>query len=84
MAYQEFATKRNLMRTTLYDKHIAMNGKMVPFGGWEMPLSYSKVLAEHEAVRTSVGVFDVSHMNFAGALIYSKYLVKILKNYNLK
>jgi aminomethyltransferase len=48
--------------TALTDKHIALNAKMVPFAGYNMPVSYSGLNEEHHAVRNSVGVFDVSHM----------------------
>jgi aminomethyltransferase len=51
-----------LRRTALYDFHVRHGGHMVPFSGWEMPLYYSSILAEHRAVRTGVGLFDVSHM----------------------
>ena len=51
-----------LRRTPLYDRHVALGARMVPFGGWEMPLQYSGTLAEHRAVRTKSGVFDISHM----------------------
>ncbi len=52
-----------LRRTALYDAHKALGAKMVPFAGWEMPVQYpSGILAEHHAVRTGAGVFDVSHM----------------------
>ncbi len=49
-------------RTCLYDRHVALNAKMVPFGGFEMPLQYTDIADEHIAVRTACGVFDVSHM----------------------
>ena len=49
-------------RTCLYDKHVAAGAKMVPFGGFEMPLQYEGITEEHNAVRTACGVFDVSHM----------------------
>ncbi|WP_295542041.1 glycine cleavage system aminomethyltransferase GcvT [uncultured Thiohalocapsa sp.] len=49
-------------RTPLYDAHIGLNAKIVPFGGWDMPLHYGSQLAEHHAVRRGAGVFDVSHM----------------------
>ena len=52
----------DLKRTPLFDVHRSLNAKLVDFGGWNMPVQYSGVLAEHNAVRTSVGVFDVSHM----------------------
>jgi aminomethyltransferase len=51
-----------LKRTPLYARHQASGAKMVPFGGWEMPLEYSSTSAEHLAVRERAGVFDVSHM----------------------
>ncbi|MCB0510662.1 MAG: glycine cleavage system aminomethyltransferase GcvT [Bacteroidetes bacterium] len=51
-----------MKRTALYDKHIALGAKMVPFAGFEMPVSYSGIKEEHLRVRSSVGVFDVSHM----------------------
>lgn len=48
--------------TVLLDEHKRLGGKIVPFGGWQMPVSYSSVLDEHTAVREKVGIFDVSHM----------------------
>ncbi len=52
-----------LKRTPLYDIHKQLGAKLVPFAGWEMPVQYAGgILAEHHAVRTTVGVFDVSHM----------------------
>src|SRR3989454_9308130 len=52
-----------LKRTPLHDVHVALGAKMVPFAGFEMPVTYpSGINAEHKAVRESVGVFDVSHM----------------------
>lgn len=50
------------MRTPLFEEHVAAGGRMVDFSGWEMPVQYSGILAEHQAVRTKVGVFDISHM----------------------
>lgn len=49
-------------RTPLYKNHISLNAKMVEFAGWEMPIQYSGVIAEHNAVRNKAGLFDVSHM----------------------
>ena len=49
-------------RTCIYDKHVAAGAKMVPFGGFEMPLQFVGITEEHNAVRTACGVFDVSHM----------------------
>ena len=51
-----------LQRTPLFDRHAAAGARLVPFAGWEMPVQYQGVIAEHQAVRTDVGVFDVSHM----------------------
>ncbi len=51
-----------MKKTPLYDFHKKLGAKMVEFGGWQMPVSYSSVLKEHEAVRTRAGLFDVSHM----------------------
>jgi aminomethyltransferase len=51
-----------LRKTALNATHRGMGARMVPFGGWDMPLEYSGIVAEHMAVRTRVGVFDVSHM----------------------
>jgi aminomethyltransferase len=51
-----------LQRTALYDFHRRHGAHLVPFAGWEMPLYYGSILAEHRAVRTDVGLFDVSHM----------------------
>src|ERR671933_16932 len=53
---------RTLLRTPLYDRHVALGARMVPFAGWEMPVQYAGVIPEHRAVRTDCGVFDVSHM----------------------
>jgi aminomethyltransferase len=51
-----------LLRTPLYERHVALGARMVPFAGWEMPVQYEGVIQEHRAVRTDAGVFDVSHM----------------------
>jgi aminomethyltransferase len=51
-----------LRRTSLYDRHVALRGRMVPFAGWEMPVQYAGIVEESRAVRTRAGVFDVSHM----------------------
>jgi aminomethyltransferase len=56
-------TTTTLRRTPLYDVHKSLGAKLVPFAGWEMPVQYpTGILAEHNAVRTGVGIFDVSHM----------------------
>ncbi len=48
--------------TPLHAQHVALKARMVPFGGWEMPVQYAGILDEHQAVRQAVGIFDVSHM----------------------
>ena len=51
-----------LKRTPLFDRHAEAGAKLVPFAGWEMPVQYEGVGAEHLAVRSTCGIFDVSHM----------------------
>ena len=51
-----------LKRTVLYETHQALGGRIVPFAGWEMPVWYSSISEEHNAVRTAAGIFDVTHM----------------------
>jgi aminomethyltransferase len=52
----------DLLRTPLYDWHVAHGGRMVEFGGWEMPVQYTGIVEEHLAVRQAAGLFDISHM----------------------
>jgi len=52
----------DLQQTPLYDLHLEAKARMVEFGGWTMPVQYKGIIAEHQAVRSSVGMFDVSHM----------------------
>jgi aminomethyltransferase len=52
----------SLKRTPLFDIHRELGARLVEFGGWEMPVQYSSILAEHRAVRQRAGLFDVSHM----------------------
>ncbi|MEY2574685.1 MAG: aminomethyltransferase [Verrucomicrobiota bacterium] len=49
-------------KTPLYDEHVRLGAKMIPFGDWIMPVQYSGIIDEHQAVRKNVGVFDISHM----------------------
>ncbi len=56
------ALPNTLRRTALYDRHAALNARIVPFSGWEMPVQYSGITKEHEAVRQRAGLFDISHM----------------------
>jgi aminomethyltransferase len=51
-----------LKHTPLHDLHLSMGARIVEFGGWEMPVQYQGIVAEHQAVRSHVGMFDVSHM----------------------
>ena len=53
---------QTLLRTPLYDRHVALGARVVPFAGWEMPVQYEGVIPEHRAVRSDAGAFDVSHM----------------------
>ncbi len=69
-----------LKRTPLYEQHRALGARMVEFGGWEMPVQYSGIVEEHQAVRTHAGLFDVSHMGEfkvegADAQAFLQYLV---------
>jgi len=69
-----------LKRTFLYEEHKKLNGKIVPFAGWEMPVQFAGVLEEHNCVREKVGIFDVSHMGEVtvkgkDALAFVNYLV---------
>ncbi len=57
-----------LLRTPLYDWHAAHHGRIVEFGGWEMPVQYTSIVDEHHAVRKAAGLFDISHM---GRLTFS-------------
>ena len=49
-------------RTLLYEEHVALGARMVPFAGWDMPVQYQGIIEEHKAVRERAGIFDVSHM----------------------
>jgi len=51
-----------LRRTVLYEEHLKLGAKMVPFAGWEMPVQYTSIFEEHLAVRRTAGLFDVAHM----------------------
>jgi aminomethyltransferase len=77
LASQGMTAAAVLRRSPLHDRHVALGAKLADFGGWEMPIEYpgGGVLKEHTAVRTSVGVFDVSHLGKAhitgpGAAVY--------------
>jgi aminomethyltransferase len=51
-----------LKRTPLFERHVALGARVVEFGGWEMPVQYSGIVDEHNAVRNAAGLFDISHM----------------------
>ncbi|MCX6900622.1 MAG: glycine cleavage system aminomethyltransferase GcvT [Verrucomicrobia bacterium] len=56
------SSETQLKRTPLYESHRRLGARLVEFGGWEMPVQYDGILAEHNAVRTDCGMFDISHM----------------------
>jgi aminomethyltransferase len=60
--YNYIMDNQNLKKTALNKRHIDLGARMVPFAGWEMPLQYGKITEEHNTVRSSAGLFDVSHM----------------------
>src|SRR5882672_5746170 len=71
-----------LKRTPLFAAHQKLGGKLIEFGGWEMPVQYTSIIDEHLAVRTAAGLFDISHM---GEVIVSgpaalPFLNRILTN----
>src|SRR5215212_12078224 len=51
-----------LKRTPLFASHQKLGGKLIEFGGWEMPVQYTSIVDEHLAVRNAAGIFDISHM----------------------
>jgi len=60
--YRNIEGGGRLKKTPLYDVHIKSGGKIIDFGGWALPVQYSSIIQEHQAVRNGVGLFDVSHM----------------------
>lgn len=67
-----------MKRTALIEEHIKLNGKIIDFAGWELPVEYSGILAEHHAVRKAAGLFDVSHMGEVDVL--GKDAAKFVQN----
>lgn len=70
------------LRTALHDWHVARKARMVPFGGWDMPVQYTGVVDEHRAVRTDAGLFDIGHMarlSLGGADVLA-FLEKVFTN----
>jgi aminomethyltransferase len=55
-------TQGEYNKTRLYEEHLRQGAKMVPFAGWLMPVQYTSIVEEHQAVRNNVGIFDISHM----------------------
>ena len=72
----------SLKKTPLHDEHARLGAKLVDFGGWSMPVQYTGILDEHHAVRTSLGVFDISHMGqfFAEGPGATAWLQRLLTN----
>ena len=58
----EITSNNELKKTALYDLHVELGGRLVPFAGYELPIQYDGVIAEHRAAREAAGLFDVSHM----------------------
>ena len=69
-------------KTCLYDKHVALGALISPFGGFDMPIQYSSIIEEHNAVRQDCGVFDVSHMG--EVTVKGKDAEKLLAQVNMK
>lgn len=59
---QSNSSEASLSQTPFYSLHLELNARMVPFSGWEMPVQYSSISKEHQAVRQKAGLFDISHM----------------------
>ena len=79
---EEIILADQLKRTPIFDVYANYGGKTIDFGGWELPVQFSSIKAEHEAVRTKAGLFDVSHM---GEIIVTgsgseEYLQKLVTN----
>ena len=77
-AGQGTESKGALKRTPLFELHKRLGGKLVEFGGWEMPVQYTSIMDEHLAVRRAAGIFDISHMgevmvNGPGRGIFPKF-----------
>ena len=75
--------ENSLKRSPLHQDHVRLGGKLVPFSGWEMPVQYSGIIDEHQAVRESCGVFDISHMGqfFVNGPEATAWLDRLLTNH---
>ncbi|HKS38043.1 MAG TPA: glycine cleavage system aminomethyltransferase GcvT, partial [Verrucomicrobiae bacterium] len=71
-----------LKRTPLFSAHQRLGGKLVEFGGWEMPVQYSSIMDEHLCVRRAAGIFDISHMGelLVGGAQSAAFLNRTLTN----
>ena len=69
-------------RTPLHPQHLDLGARCIDFGGWEMPVQYTGIVAEHQAVRAAAGVFDISHMGaiWVGGAHASEFLNQTLTN----
>ncbi len=76
------AIASTLKQTPLHAEHVQLGAKMVDFGGWSMPVQYTGIIEEHNAVRTGLGVFDISHMGqfFAEGADAQAWLNRLLTN----
>lgn len=63
MQFTRLASFMTLKHTALHAEHQALNARLVDFAGWDMPIQYTGPLDEHQAVRSSAGMFDVAHMS---------------------
>ena len=72
----------NVLHSPLEAAHLALGAKLIPFGGWAMPVQYTSILNEHAAVRNKVGVFDISHMGqvFVTGTDHLAWLDRMLTN----
>nr|WP_093265814.1 glycine cleavage system aminomethyltransferase GcvT [Psychrobacillus sp. OK032] len=79
---EEILLSEQLKRTPLFDDYATYGGKTIDFGGWELPVQFSSIKEEHEAVRTKAGLFDVSHMGefFVTGSSSEAFLQKIMTN----
>src|SRR3954468_22185215 len=71
-----------LKRTALFEVHRKSGGRLIEFGGWEMPVQYTSIIDEHQAVRTAAGIFDIAHMGevFVSGPAASEFLNELLTN----
>ena len=71
-----------IKKTPLYDEHARRGGKLIEFGGWLMPVQYTSIMDEHQAVRSTLGLFDISHMGqfLVSGTGAAKWLNRLLTN----